>query len=194
MGGLSAAREYPVYSASARKPVCPARGLCGSSDLRHRTTSQGRRKDDRQRQLSARPCARDFVRVGAAGDNAGRASRAVGAGRARHAHARYRQRSTIETMFGNLKTKGFALESTRLTNPDKLCTLPAALGFCRGAIGENWRHNGTPVCHSYQNTRPPRVVAVRLTTQRRLRPIWHLIKASMKSPKLPNRQYYDAFS
>ena len=36
-----------------------------------------------------------------------------------------------------------------------------ALGFCRGAIGENWRRKGTPACNSYQNTRPPRVVAVR---------------------------------
>ena len=50
-------------------------------------------------------------------------------GRARHALARYRQRWTIETMFGNLKTKGFALETTHLTNPDKLCTLLALLAF-----------------------------------------------------------------
>ena len=49
--------------------------------------------------------------------------------RARHALARYRQRWTIETMFGNLKTKGFALEATHLTNPDKLCTLLALLAF-----------------------------------------------------------------
>ena len=50
-------------------------------------------------------------------------------GSARHALARYRQRWTIETVFGNLKTKGFALESTHLTNPDKLCTLLALLAF-----------------------------------------------------------------
>jgi hypothetical protein len=50
-------------------------------------------------------------------------------GSARHALARYRQRWTIETMFGNLKTKGFALEATHLTNPDKLCTLLALLAF-----------------------------------------------------------------
>jgi hypothetical protein len=49
--------------------------------------------------------------------------------RARHALARYRQRWTIETMFGNLKTKGFALEATHLTDPDKLCTLLALLAF-----------------------------------------------------------------
>jgi Transposase DDE domain len=50
-------------------------------------------------------------------------------GRARHALARYRQRWTIETMFGNLKTKGFALEATHLTDPKKLCTLLALLAF-----------------------------------------------------------------
>src|SRR5664280_2577239 len=48
---------------------------------------------------------------------------------ARHLLARYRQRWTIETMFGNLKTKGFALEATHLTDPDKLCTLLALLAF-----------------------------------------------------------------
>jgi hypothetical protein len=50
-------------------------------------------------------------------------------GKVRHALARYRQRWTIETMFGNLKTKGFALEATHLTDPDKLCTLLALLAF-----------------------------------------------------------------
>jgi Transposase DDE domain len=50
-------------------------------------------------------------------------------GRARHALARYRQRWTIETMFGNLKTKGFGLEATHLTDPNKLCTLLALLAF-----------------------------------------------------------------
>ena len=32
-------------------------------------------------------------------------------------------------MFGNLKTKGFALEATHLTDPKKLCTLLALLAF-----------------------------------------------------------------
>jgi hypothetical protein len=32
-------------------------------------------------------------------------------------------------MFGNLKTKGFALEATHLTDPNKLCTLLALLAF-----------------------------------------------------------------
>jgi len=50
-------------------------------------------------------------------------------GTARHAFARYRQRWTIETMFGNLKTKGFTLEATHLTDPDKLSTLLAIMAF-----------------------------------------------------------------
>jgi len=32
-------------------------------------------------------------------------------------------------MFGNLKTKGCALEATHLTDPDKLCTLLALMAF-----------------------------------------------------------------
>jgi len=32
-------------------------------------------------------------------------------------------------MFGNLKSKGFALEATHLTDPDKLATLLALLAF-----------------------------------------------------------------
>jgi len=47
----------------------------------------------------------------------------------RHALAAYRQRWTIESMFGNLKTKGFALEATHLTDPGKLCTLLALMAF-----------------------------------------------------------------
>jgi hypothetical protein len=50
-------------------------------------------------------------------------------GRPHHALARYRKRWTIETLFGNLKTKGFALEATHLTDPDKLGTLLALLAF-----------------------------------------------------------------
>ena len=50
-------------------------------------------------------------------------------GKPRHALAAYRQRWTIESMFANLKTKGFALEATHLTDPDKLCTLLALLAF-----------------------------------------------------------------
>jgi hypothetical protein len=43
--------------------------------------------------------------------------------------AQYRSRWTIETLFGNLKTKGFNLEDTRLTSPDKLSTLLCVLAM-----------------------------------------------------------------
>jgi len=41
------------------------------------------------------------------------------------ARARYRQRWAVATLFGNLKTKGFHLEDTHLTDPGKLSTLLA---------------------------------------------------------------------
>jgi hypothetical protein len=43
--------------------------------------------------------------------------------------ASYRQRWTIETLFANLKTKGFNLEDTHITDPDKLSTLLAVLAL-----------------------------------------------------------------
>ena len=43
--------------------------------------------------------------------------------------AQYRRRWTIETLFANLKTKGFHLEDTHLTDPGKLSTLLAVLAM-----------------------------------------------------------------
>jgi hypothetical protein len=50
-------------------------------------------------------------------------------GNPRRALAEYRRRWTIETLFGNLKTKGFNLEDTHLTDPAKLSTLLAVLAM-----------------------------------------------------------------
>jgi hypothetical protein len=47
----------------------------------------------------------------------------------RRALARYRRRWTIETLFGNLKTKGFNLEDTHITDRGKLSTLLAVLAM-----------------------------------------------------------------
>ena len=47
----------------------------------------------------------------------------------KHALAAYRQRWTIETLFSNLKTKGFNLEDTHITNAQKLSTLLAVLAL-----------------------------------------------------------------
>lgn len=44
-------------------------------------------------------------------------------GRPKAALARYRARWKIETLFGNLKTRGFDLEATHITDPGKLETL-----------------------------------------------------------------------
>jgi hypothetical protein len=41
----------------------------------------------------------------------------------------YRRRWTIETLFANLKTKGFNMEDTRITDRDKLSTLLAVLSL-----------------------------------------------------------------
>lgn len=41
----------------------------------------------------------------------------------------YRRRWTIETLFGNLKTKGFNLEDTHITNAEKLSTLLCVLSL-----------------------------------------------------------------
>ena len=50
-------------------------------------------------------------------------------GNSRSAMAEYRQRWTIETLFANLKSKGFNLEDTRITAPEKLSTLLAVLAL-----------------------------------------------------------------
>jgi hypothetical protein len=50
-------------------------------------------------------------------------------GKPHRALAAYRQRWTIETLFANLKTKGFNLEDTHLTDPGKLSTLLAVLAL-----------------------------------------------------------------
>jgi hypothetical protein len=50
-------------------------------------------------------------------------------GNPRRALAQYRRRWTIETMFGNLKTKGFNLEDTHITDHGKLSTLLAVLAM-----------------------------------------------------------------
>lgn len=49
--------------------------------------------------------------------------------RPRHALTRYRARWKIESLFGNLKTRGFNLEETHLADPVKLSTLMALLAI-----------------------------------------------------------------
>jgi hypothetical protein len=50
-------------------------------------------------------------------------------GKPRRALAEYRRRWTIESLFANLKTKGFNMEDTHITDRDKLSTLLAVLAL-----------------------------------------------------------------
>ena len=52
--------------------------------------------------------------------------------RPQHALNLYRQRWKIETLFAALKTRGFNLEATHMTNPAKLSTLIAILARAAG--------------------------------------------------------------
>jgi hypothetical protein len=70
----------------------------------------------------------------------------------RRALAAYRQRWTIQSIFANLKIKGFALEATHLTDPNKLCTLLALLAFDVALTVKNWCRDGASVSHSRQKT------------------------------------------
>jgi hypothetical protein len=69
--------------------------------------------------------------------------------RPQHALAIYRQRWKIETLFAVLKTRGFNLEATHMTDPAKLSTLIAILAMTASvayktslwAVGDQPRHN-----------------------------------------------------
>jgi hypothetical protein len=54
------------------------------------------------------------------------------ASRPQHALKIYRQRWKIETLFAALKTRGFNLEATHMTDPVKLSTLIAILAMAAG--------------------------------------------------------------
>ncbi|MBI3434808.1 MAG: hypothetical protein HY056_06975 [Proteobacteria bacterium] len=156
-------QNIPIHLTLARESARPARGLCRHVDFRHRAASQNRGKNDRQGRLPARPPRRDIVRAAAPRGDAARVRQTVSVacfGRAHRALARYRQCWTIETMFGNHKTKGFALEATHLTNPGKLCTLLGLMAFAV-ADGENRRRHGAPACNSKQKTRSACAVTIR---------------------------------
>jgi hypothetical protein len=65
----------------------------------------------------------------------------------RHALARYRRRWRIEGLFANLKSKGFNLEDTHLTQSGKLATLLSLLAFAvaLAAKAGAWAHSRTPI-------------------------------------------------
>jgi Transposase DDE domain len=66
--------------------------------------------------------------------------------RPHHALATYRQRWTVETLFATLKSRGFNLEATHMTNPAKLSTLIAILAMAAGVAYKTglWALGGQP--------------------------------------------------
>jgi hypothetical protein len=97
-------------------------------DRRHRSAfGQGSENDD-QELVSARARRRQMLAAQTARRDAIAETRISGACRLIRPHralASYHQRWTIETLFANLKTKGFNLEDTHITDPEKLSTLLA---------------------------------------------------------------------
>lgn len=61
--------------------------------------------------------------------------------------ADYRLRWGIETLFAALKTRGFNLESTHFTHPERLSKLIAllALAFCWAMLSGLWQHHQRPI-------------------------------------------------
>jgi len=70
-----------------------------------------------------------FVRLVIMRLNTGELLALATSGNPRKALENYRERWSIETMFANLKTRGFNMEDTHITNPDKLSTLLAILAL-----------------------------------------------------------------
>jgi hypothetical protein len=68
--------------------------------------------------------------------------------RPQHALKIYRQRWKIETLFAALKTRGFNLEATHMTDPAKLSTLIAILAMAAGVAYKTglWALGGQPRC------------------------------------------------
>jgi hypothetical protein len=127
------------------------------------TASQGRGQNDRQRQLPTWPCERDFVCVGAAGNNAARVRGTVGAGLFRQDASCARALSPTldnrnhvrQPQNQRLRTGDHAPDQ-----PGQTVHLARALGIRRGNVGENRRRKGASACYSHEKTRPPRLVAI----------------------------------
>ncbi len=59
----------------------------------------------------------------------------------------YAQRWEIETLFGALKTRGFNLEDSHMTKPERVSKLLAVLAtaFCRAHKVGDWLHKAKPI-------------------------------------------------
>lgn len=113
-------------------------------------------------------------------------------GNPRRALARYKQRWTIETLFGNLKTRGFDMEATHIADPEKLSTLIAIMAIAAtlaaktGAAANRIR----PIALKKHGRRAVSLFALGLETLRKI--FAHKISDQIKhfleqlfSPKIP---------
>jgi hypothetical protein len=144
LDGLAAREENPFRSAVSREPACRAQGLrhiAGDlSQQRDRTwtiaeIARGLGKGEKtivkgwqrlgQAAGERSPQEKPHLRIVVMRLPTGELLALACSGNPRHALAAYRQRWTIETLFANLKTKGFNLEAAHITAPEKLSTLLA---------------------------------------------------------------------
>lgn len=91
-------------------------------------------------------------------------------GRPSCALARYRQRWTIETLFGDLKTRGFNLEATHITDPMKLETLLVlmAVAATLAAKAGHTAHRARPIPVKKHGRRAVSIFALGLGVLRKI--------------------------
>lgn len=106
--------------------------------------------------------------------------------------ARYRRRWTIETLFGNLKTRGFDLEATHITAPRKLETLLVLMTLATALATKTGHaaHRVRPVPVKNHGRKAVSVFALGLTSLRKIlarKTCDQIIDflASLCSPKIP---------
>lgn len=106
--------------------------------------------------------------------------------------ARYRRRWTIETLFGNLKTRGFDLEATHITAPRKLETLLVLMSLATALAAKTGHaaHRARPVSVKNHGRKAISFFALGLTSLRKIparKTCDQIIGflASLCSPKIP---------
>ena len=82
----------------------------------------------------------------------------------------YQKRWLIETLFGNLKTRGFRLEDTHMTDQDKLKSLICviSLAYCWAYLSGNWLAKISPIKIKTHARKEKSVFTLDLQTMRQL--------------------------
>lgn len=82
----------------------------------------------------------------------------------------YQQRWAIETLFGNLKTRGFRLEDTHITAQNKLKKLVCVLtlGYCWAYLSGQWAAKNKPIKFKKHGRREKSVFALGIQIMRQI--------------------------